>query len=44
MKKPKYTSPECVHDDGTLIKFISKSYMIRYLRYLSQKKKANAQL
>ncbi len=33
-----YTSPECMHDDGTLIKFVSKSYLIRYLRYLREQK------
>jgi hypothetical protein len=37
MKKPSYTSPECLHPDGTLIQFVNKNYLIKYLRYLKAK-------
>lgn len=39
MKKPSYTSPECLNRDGTLIKFVNKKYLIKYLRYLKQRER-----
>ncbi len=38
-----WVSPQCTKDDGTLMKFVNRDYLIRYLRYLREKK-ANAQL
>jgi len=35
-----WVSPQCVNDDGTVMKFIKKDYLIRYLRYLREKNDA----
>ena len=35
-----WVSPECVNEDGTLIKFVNRDYLIRYLRYLREKNNA----
>ena len=35
-----WVSPECINKDGTLIKFVNRGYLIRYLRYLREKNNA----
>ena len=36
----RWVSPECVNEDGSLIKFVHRDYLIRYLRYLREKNNA----
>jgi hypothetical protein len=40
MRKDKhYTHSDCLKQDGSLIKFVHKNYLTKYLRYLKQRER-----